>query len=121
MTWGLTATAAGVIASSFAFVNLVARPIGGLVSDRFGNRRFVMLAYMLGIAIGFVLMGLMGSNWPLFIAVAVTICAQFLCKVQKVQPLASFRPLSVVLLGKSPVWRGLTHVGAVFYLTCTPS
>ena len=29
--------------------------MGGLVSDRFGNRRFVMLAYMLGIAVGFLL------------------------------------------------------------------
>jgi MFS transporter, NNP family, nitrate/nitrite transporter len=52
-TWGLTAVAAGLIASSFAFINLVARPMGGLVSDRMGNRRFVMLAYMLGIAVGF--------------------------------------------------------------------
>lgn len=64
-TWGLTAAAAGLIAASFAFVNLFARPMGGLVSDRFGNRRFVMLAYMLGIAIGFALMGLMDSKWPL--------------------------------------------------------
>ncbi|TNF54279.1 MAG: MFS transporter, partial [Burkholderiales bacterium] len=64
-TWGLTAAAAGLIASTFAFVNLFARPMGGLVSDRFGNRRFVMLAYMLGIAIGFALMGMMNSKWPL--------------------------------------------------------
>jgi MFS transporter, NNP family, nitrate/nitrite transporter len=35
---GLSAVAAGLIASAFAFVNLFARPMGGLVSDRFGNR-----------------------------------------------------------------------------------
>jgi hypothetical protein len=38
-TWGLTAAAAGLVAATFAFVNLFARPMGGLVSDRFGNRR----------------------------------------------------------------------------------
>jgi len=78
LTWGLTPTTAGIIAASFAFVNLVARPMGGLVSDRFGNRRFVMLAYMLGIAVGFFLMGLMNASWPLIVAVAITVaCSMF--------------------------------------------
>ncbi|MGP1356474.1 MFS transporter, partial [Roseicyclus sp.] len=76
-TWGLTPVTAGLIASAFAFVNLVARPMGGLVSDRMGNRRFVMLAYMLGIAIGFALMGLLDSSWPLIIAIAITIGCSF--------------------------------------------
>lgn len=73
MTWGLSPVQAGLVASTFAFVNLVARPLGGLVSDRFGNRRFVMAAYMFGIGIGAVLMGLLDSSWPLVIAVCFTI------------------------------------------------
>jgi NNP family nitrate/nitrite transporter-like MFS transporter len=72
-TWGLSPVAAGIIASSFAFVNLFARPMGGLVSDRFGNRRFVMSAYMFGIGVGAVLMGLLDSSWPLVVAIAFTI------------------------------------------------
>lgn len=69
-TWASRPPQRGWIASTFAFVNLFARPMGGLVSDRFGNRRFVMLAYMLGIAVGFALMGLMTASgrsslpWP---------------------------------------------------------
>ena len=73
MTWGLSPVQAGLVASTFAFVNLVARPLGGLVSDRFGNRRFVMAAYMFGIGFGAVLMGLLDSSWPLVIAICFTI------------------------------------------------
>jgi NNP family nitrate/nitrite transporter-like MFS transporter len=76
-TWGLSAAAAGMVAASFAFVNLVARPMGGLVSDRLGNRRFVMMAYMFGIGVGFLLMGLLDARWPLAVAVVFTILCSF--------------------------------------------
>ncbi len=37
-----------------------------------------MLAYMLGIAVGFFLMGLMNASWPLIVAVAITVaCSMF--------------------------------------------
>ncbi len=35
----VTATLAGIVASSFAFVNLVARPLGGYLSDRMASRK----------------------------------------------------------------------------------
>lgn len=116
-TWGLTAVAAGMIASTFAFVNLFARPMGGLVSDRFGNRRFVMLSYMFGIGVGFVLMGLMDSRWPLVIAVAITIGCSFF--VQGAEG-ATFgiipsikRRVTGQIAGMAGAWG---NVGAVFYL-----
>jgi len=37
-TWSLDPTTAGLIASTFAFVNLWARPLGGYISDRVGSR-----------------------------------------------------------------------------------
>ena len=49
------------MAASFAFVNLVARPLGGYLSDRMTNRKRTMLIYMIGIVIGFFLMAFIGK------------------------------------------------------------
>lgn len=58
----VTATLAGIVASSFAFVNLVARPLGGYLSDRLPSRRKTMLGYILGIVLGFFLMAFI-AKW----------------------------------------------------------
>jgi MFS transporter, NNP family, nitrate/nitrite transporter len=116
-TWGLTAAAAGLIASTFAFVNLFARPMGGLVSDRFGNRRFVMMAYMLGIAIGFALMGLMNSKWPLVVAVAITIGCSFFVQGAEGATFGIVPSIKRRLTGQISGMAGAYgNVGAVFYL-----
>ncbi|MDP1892765.1 MAG: MFS transporter [Hydrogenophaga sp.] len=116
-TWGLSAAMAGLIAASFAFVNLFARPMGGLVSDRFGNRRFVMLSYMLGIAIGFALMGMMNSNWPLIIAVAITIGCSFFVQGAEGATFGIIPSIKRRLTGQISGMAGAYgNVGAVFYL-----
>ncbi|WP_111414398.1 MFS transporter [Billgrantia lactosivorans] len=117
-TWGLTAAAAGLIASSFAFVNLVARPMGGLVSDRLGNRRFVMLSYMFGIGIGFVLMGLLNSNWPLIIAIAITIFTSFFVQGAEGATFGIIPSIKRRITGQISGMAGAYgNVGAVVYLT----
>jgi len=60
----MTATFAGLIASSFAFVNLVARPLGGLLSDKLANRKKTMLGYMVGITLGFLGMAFIAQYGP---------------------------------------------------------
>lgn len=60
----VTATVAGLVASSFAFVNLVARPLGGYLSDKLSSRKRTMLGYILGIVVGFTLMGFIGDWAP---------------------------------------------------------
>lgn len=117
-TWNLSATAAGLIAASFAFVNLVARPMGGLVSDRLGNRRFVMLSYMLGIAIGFALMGLLNSSWPLVVAVAITVFTSFFVQGAEGATFGIIPSIKRRLTGQISGMAGAYgNVGAVFYLT----
>ncbi len=116
-TWGLTAVAAGMIAASFAFVNLFARPMGGLVSDRFGNRRFVMMAYMFGIGVGFVMMGLLDSNWPLIIAIAITIMCSFFVQGAEGATFGIIPSIKRRVTGQISGMAGAYgNVGAVFYL-----
>jgi NNP family nitrate/nitrite transporter-like MFS transporter len=117
-TWGLSAAAAGLIASSFAFVNLFARPMGGLVSDRMGNRKFVMLAYMFGIGVGFALMGLMDSTWPLIIAVAITIFCSFFVQGAEGATFGIIPSIKRRVTGQISGMAGAYgNVGAVAYLT----
>lgn len=116
-TWGLTAVAAGLIAASFAFVNLFARPMGGLVSDRFGNRRFVMLAYMFGIGVGFVMMGLLNSSWPLITAIAITIMCSFFVQGAEGATFGIIPSIKRRVTGQISGMAGAYgNVGAVFYL-----
>ncbi len=116
-TWGLNPVTAGLIAASFAFVNLFARPMGGLVSDRLGNRRFVMLAYMLGIAGGFLMMGLLNSSWPLVIAVAITIMCSFFVQGAEGATFGIIPSIKRRVTGQIAGMAGAYgNVGAVFYL-----
>ena len=116
-TWGLTPVQAGIIASSFAFVNLFARPMGGLVSDRFGNRRFVMMAYMFGIGVGAVLMGLLDSGWPLVIAIAFTIFFSLFVQGAEGATFGIIPSIKRRVTGQISGMAGAYgNVGAVFYL-----
>ncbi|WP_298968255.1 MFS transporter [uncultured Roseobacter sp.] len=116
-TWGLTPVTAGIIASSFAFVNLFARPMGGLVSDRMGNRRFVMLSYMIGIALGFALMGLLDSSWPLIVAIAITIGCSFFVQGAEGATFGIIPSIKRRVTGQIAGMAGAYgNVGAVFYL-----
>ncbi|WP_220359347.1 MFS transporter [Alkalilimnicola ehrlichii] len=117
-TWGLTAAVAGAIAASFAFVNLVARPAGGLVSDRMGNRRFVMLSYMFGIGVGFLFMAMLNESWPLIVAIAITITCSVFVQGSEGATFGIIPSIKRRLTGQISGMAGAYgNVGAVFYLT----
>lgn len=117
-TWDLSATTAGIIASSFAFVNLFARPLGGFLSDRMANRKKVMLIYMFGIAAGFAAMGLMNGAWPVWIATAVTVACSMFVQGAEGATFAIVPMIKRRLTGQVSGMAGAYgNVGAVAYLT----
>ncbi len=114
---GLEPVTAGLLASGFAFTNLVARPGGGWLSDRFGRKR--TLSTTIGcLAIGYLVLGQIDGSWPVALAVAATMACSFCVQagngaVFAVVPLVK-RRMTGQIAGMVGAYG---NVGAVLYLT----
>ena len=75
-TQGVSMIMAGILASGFAGMNLIARPFGGWVSDKFG-RKLSLTIFIAGSAAGFGFMSQITSEWSIFLAVPVTMICSF--------------------------------------------
>ena len=76
-TFDMSIVQAGLIASVFAGLNLVMRPAGGWISDRFGRKRSLAII-MAGLGVGYLLMSRIDGGWSVAAAVAVTVfCSVF--------------------------------------------
>lgn len=116
-TFSLSPVTAGLMASGFAFMNLIARPAGGLISDKFGRRKS-MLIFMLGLAAGYMVMSQISGAWPLAIAVMATMCCSFFVQsgegaVFAMVPLVQ-RRMTGQIAGMAGAYG---NVGAVVFLT----
>lgn len=70
--FGVSVAVAGIMGAGFAFANFIARPLGGVMGDRFG-RKPVMIVTLAGSALGFFALPLIGSTWPLWAAMTMVI------------------------------------------------
>ncbi|UTA46880.1 NarK family nitrate/nitrite MFS transporter [Simiduia sp. 21SJ11W-1] len=116
-TFALTPVMAGMVASAYAFMNLMSRPGGGWLSDRFG-RKSTLLILTAGLAMGYALMGMVDSGWPLVLAVVAAMACSFFVQagegaVFAVVPLIK-RRLTGQIAGMTGAYG---NVGAVVYLT----
>lgn len=116
-TFDLAPVMAGMVASAYAFMNLMSRPGGGWLSDRFG-RRSTLLILTAGLAAGYFVMSTVGSSWPLWLAVAAAMACSFFVQagegaVFAVVPLIK-RRLTGQIAGMTGAYG---NVGALVYLT----
>lgn len=116
-TFHLSAVLAGMLASGYAFMNLVARPGGGLISDRFG-RRSTLLILISGLAAGYLLMAQIGPTTPLFVAVAITMMCSFFVQAGEGAVFAMVPIIKRRMTGQIAGMVGAYgNVGAVLFLT----
>jgi len=75
--FGLEAALAGAVAGMYAFMNLIARPGGGLLSDKIGSRKWTLTVTLFGLGIGYLVFSSLGGNIPLLFVVIMTMIASF--------------------------------------------
>jgi len=116
-TFDLSIVQAGMLASGFAFMNLVARPSGGLISDRFG-RRPTMLIFLTGLAIGYFAMSQINSDTWLPLAVIMTMGCSFFVQAGEGAVFAMVPIIKRRMTGQIAGMVGAYgNVGAVLFLT----
>ena len=114
---GIDPVRAGLLASAFACTNLVARPLGGWLSDRLGRKR-TLTVLLSGLVAGYVVLAQIAPQWPILVAVLATIaCSVFVQAgagaVFAVVPLVR-RRMTGQIAGMTGAYG---NVGAVVYLT----
>jgi NNP family nitrate/nitrite transporter-like MFS transporter len=116
-TFTLSAVTGGLLASGYAFMNLVARPGGGWVSDKFGRKKSLAIL-LCGLMVGYGLMSQIGSSWPIALAVIATMCCSFFVQAGEGAVFATVPLIKRRLTGQIAGMVGAYgNAGAVIFLT----
>ncbi|WP_375748253.1 NarK family nitrate/nitrite MFS transporter [Vibrio sp. HN007] len=116
-TFELSPVLAGMVASAYAFMNLMSRPGGGWISDRFG-RKSTLLILTAGLAVGYFVMGQVGSDWPVWLAVVAAMACSFFVQAGEGAVFATVPLIKRRMTGQIAGMTGAYgNVGAVTYLT----
>ena len=111
-TWGLGPALAGVAASAFAFMNLAARPAGGVCSDVLGSRKRTLGFLLAGLALGYCLMATLGAAWPVPAAIAVCMLCSFFVQAGEGAVFAIVPLVKKRVSGQIAGWRAPTATWA---------
>ncbi|WP_163391775.1 NarK family nitrate/nitrite MFS transporter [Enterovibrio norvegicus] len=116
-TFELTPVVAGMVASAYAFMNLMSRPGGGWLSDKFG-RKPTLLILTAGLAVGYFVMGQVDGAWPVWLAVVAAMGCSFFVQSGEGAVFAAVPLIKRRMTGQIAGMTGAYgNVGAVVYLT----
>jgi NNP family nitrate/nitrite transporter-like MFS transporter len=116
-TFDLSIVYAGLLASSYAFMNLMSRPLGGWISDKYGRKKTLMILTT-GLSIGYAVMASITGDWPLVLAVAAAMSCSFFVQAGEGAVFAAVPLIKRRLTGQIAGMTGAYgNVGAVCYLT----
>jgi NNP family nitrate/nitrite transporter-like MFS transporter len=116
-TFGLDMVYAAMLASTYAFMNLMSRPGGGWLSDKFGRKK-TLLILTAGLALGYFAMSAIDSSWPLVLAVVTAMACSFFVQAGEGAVFAAVPLIKRRLTGQIAGMTGAYgNVGAVVYLT----
>ncbi|ACA86161.1 NarK family nitrate/nitrite MFS transporter [Shewanella woodyi] len=116
-TFELGLAQAGMLASSYAFMNLLSRPGGGWISDRFGRKPTLMILTA-GLALGYLGMAQINDQWSLPLAVLMVMTCSFFVQGGEGAVFAAVPLIKRRLTGQIAGMTGAYgNVGAVFFLT----
>ncbi|MGK7943076.1 MAG: MFS transporter, partial [Microcystaceae cyanobacterium] len=117
-TFSLKPEHAGMVAASYAFMNLAARPGGGLISDKLGSRKVTMAVLTGCMGIGYLLMGTVNGSWFLPFAIVLTMACSFFVQAGEGSTFAIVPLIKRRVTGQVAGNVGAYgNVGAVAYLT----
>jgi NNP family nitrate/nitrite transporter-like MFS transporter len=116
-TFALDMVFAAMLASTYAFMNLMSRPGGGWLSDKFGRKK-TLLILTAGLALGYFAMSLISASWPLALAVVTAMLCSFFVQAGEGAVFAAVPLIKRSLTGQIAGMTGAYgNVGAVVYLT----
>ncbi|MBT3196812.1 MAG: NarK family nitrate/nitrite MFS transporter [Gammaproteobacteria bacterium] len=116
-TFEITPVLAGMLASGFAFMNLVARPGGGYLSDRFGRKKTLSILIS-GLSVGYFVLSHIDAQWALPVALLATMSCSFFVQAGEGAVFAMVPLVKRRLTGQVAGMTGAYgNVGAVIFLT----
>ncbi len=70
--FSVSVAVAGIMGAGFAFANFIARPLGGILGDKFG-RKPIMVVTLFGSAVGFFAIMMINHTWPAWAAMTTVV------------------------------------------------